>query len=56
MARADQIDDTFAEIADTLFIKRIGNPEELAPSAVYLMANAYSTGEKLVIDGGLRHS
>lgn len=56
MAPADQLENTFAEITDTLLIKRIGSPEEVAHAAVYLMENGYTTGETLVIDGGLRYS
>jgi NAD(P)-dependent dehydrogenase (short-subunit alcohol dehydrogenase family) len=56
MAPADQLEDAFAAITDTLLIKKIGTPEEVAHAAVYLMENGYTTGETLVIDGGLRYS
>lgn len=56
MAPADQLENTFSAITDTLLIKKIGSPEEVAHAAVYLMENGYTTGETLVIDGGLRYS
>lgn len=56
MAPVDQLENTFAAITDTLLIKKVGSPEEVAHAAVYLMENGYTTGETLVIDGGLRYS
>lgn len=56
MAPAAQRKDAISAITEMLLIKKMGSPEEVAHAAVYLMENAYTTGETLVVDGGLRYS
>jgi NAD(P)-dependent dehydrogenase (short-subunit alcohol dehydrogenase family) len=33
-------------------VRRVGEPEDIAQSYIYLMANRYSTGQTIVVDGG----
>jgi NAD(P)-dependent dehydrogenase (short-subunit alcohol dehydrogenase family) len=35
-------------------LKRLGRPEEIAHSALYVFENDYFTGRVLEVDGGLR--
>ncbi len=42
----------FQGVAATLPLKRIGRPEEIAQTVLYLMANSFSTGNTLYVDGG----
>lgn len=42
----------FDKTAKALPLKKIGIPEEVAMTAIYLMSNTYSTGNTLYIDGG----
>ncbi len=42
----------FDKTAKSLPVKKIGIPEEVAMTAIYLMSNTYSTGNTLYIDGG----
>jgi NAD(P)-dependent dehydrogenase (short-subunit alcohol dehydrogenase family) len=42
----------FKEAAGSVPAKRIGKPAEVAQTVLYLMSNAYSTGNTLYVDGG----
>jgi NAD(P)-dependent dehydrogenase (short-subunit alcohol dehydrogenase family) len=42
----------FDKTAKGLPLKKIGTPEEIAMTAVYLMSNTYTTGSTLYVDGG----
>ncbi len=42
----------FEKTAKGLPVKKIGVPEEVAMSAIYLMTNTYTTGSTLYVDGG----
>lgn len=42
----------FDKTAKGLPVKKIGTPEEVAMSAIYLLTNTYTTGSTLYIDGG----
>jgi NAD(P)-dependent dehydrogenase (short-subunit alcohol dehydrogenase family) len=43
---------TFARIAASLPVGRVGKPEDIAEAYLYLMRNGFSTGETIVVDGG----
>ena len=47
-----QRDAVLAEVAQSLPVKRIGRPEEIADAVLFLMNNAYVNGINLVVDGG----
>lgn len=42
----------FSSIAATLPAKRIGKPEDIAQTVVYLMKNKFTTGSVIYVDGG----
>jgi len=42
----------FENIAKQLPVGRIGQPEEIAQSVLYLLASGYTTGSTLIVDGG----
>ncbi len=42
----------FKDIADSLPVKRVGRPEEIAQVVLCLMSNGFATGNTLYIDGG----
>ena len=42
----------FREAGGKLLTKRIGEPAEIAEAYCYLMENAFTTGQTLVVDGG----
>ena len=42
----------FDKTAKALPVKKIGAPEEVAMTAIYLMTNTYTTGSTLYVDGG----
>jgi NAD(P)-dependent dehydrogenase (short-subunit alcohol dehydrogenase family) len=39
-------------IAPTLPLERLGNPDEIAQTYLYVMCNTYSTGSVVIVDGG----
>ncbi len=42
----------FQGIAASIPAKRVGRPEDIAQAVIYLMANGYTTGSTLYVDGG----
>jgi NAD(P)-dependent dehydrogenase (short-subunit alcohol dehydrogenase family) len=40
-------------LAKTLPVKRMGEPQDIAETALYLMKNKYSTGTVISVDGGI---
>ncbi|WP_273212352.1 SDR family oxidoreductase [Runella zeae] len=42
----------FNHLENTLLLKRVGQPEDIAQAFVYLMKQSYTTGQSLIIDGG----
>lgn len=42
----------YADYAGTALVGRVGQPEDIAQAALYLMANGYVTGQVHEIDGG----
>jgi NAD(P)-dependent dehydrogenase (short-subunit alcohol dehydrogenase family) len=42
----------YAEKGAALLVGRVGEPEEIAQSYLYLMTNRYCTGQTVVVDGG----
>ena len=45
---------TFAQIAASVPVKRVGRSEEVADAIVFLAGNAYVTGVIIDVDGGMR--
>lgn len=48
----DQRNAMFAKVAAALPAKRIGKPEDIAQTALYLMSNGFTTGAIIAADGG----
>jgi hypothetical protein len=42
----------FQGIADSVPAKRVGRPEDIAQTVLYLIANDYTTGSTLYVEGG----
>jgi NAD(P)-dependent dehydrogenase (short-subunit alcohol dehydrogenase family) len=42
----------FQQLENKLLVRRIGQPEELAEAVLFLMANTFTTGQTLYVDGG----
>ncbi len=42
----------FKGVATALPVRRVGRPEEIAQTVLYLMSNGFSTGNTLYVDGG----
>jgi NAD(P)-dependent dehydrogenase (short-subunit alcohol dehydrogenase family) len=42
----------YQHLENTLLLKRVGEPEDIAQAFVYLMKQPHTTGQSLVIDGG----
>jgi len=51
MPEADR-QNLYQHTADTLLLKRVGEPEDVAAGFLYLMKQKHGTGQALVIDGG----
>ncbi len=47
-----QRDDMYRSTANRLLVKRVGTPEDVAATALYLMENGYTTGTVVEVDGG----
>ena len=45
-------DALYRNIAQSLPVGRVGEPEDLAHAYLYLMREGYSTGQVIVVDGG----
>jgi len=45
-------DALYRDVAQSLPVGRLGEPEDLAHAYVYLMREGYSTGQVIVVDGG----
>ena len=43
----------YAAVAQNLPVKRVGQPEDVAETILYLMNNKFTTGSTLFIDGGV---
>jgi NAD(P)-dependent dehydrogenase (short-subunit alcohol dehydrogenase family) len=50
---ADQRSALFKTVADSIPAHRIGTPEDIAETVLYLMGNGYTTGHTLFADGGM---
>jgi NAD(P)-dependent dehydrogenase (short-subunit alcohol dehydrogenase family) len=44
----------FDAVAGSLPVKRVGAPEDVAQAVLYLLANGYTTGTVVDVDGGHR--
>jgi len=42
----------YQSVGDSLLVKRVGQPEEIAQTFVFLMKQAFATGQTFIIDGG----
>jgi NAD(P)-dependent dehydrogenase (short-subunit alcohol dehydrogenase family) len=42
----------YRDVAQSLLVGRIGEPEDIGQAYVYLMREGYSTGQMIVVDGG----
>jgi NAD(P)-dependent dehydrogenase (short-subunit alcohol dehydrogenase family) len=51
MTESDR-DSLYRNVAQSLPVGRVGEPEDLAHAYVYLMQEGYSTGQVIVVDGG----
>jgi len=51
MTEADR-DALYRDIAQSLPVGRVGEPEDIADAYLYLMREGYSTGQVIVVDGG----
>ena len=49
---SDKREAMFREAAASIPAKRVAKPEEIAQTVLYLMANGYTTGSTLYVDGG----
>ena len=51
MTEADR-DALYRDVAESLPVGRIGEPEDIAQAYLYLMREGYGTGQVIVVDGG----
>jgi NAD(P)-dependent dehydrogenase (short-subunit alcohol dehydrogenase family) len=49
----DQRKERFTKMTERLPLPRIGMPDEVAEAYLYLMRGSYSTGQVLIVDGGM---
>ena len=49
---AAQKEALFKGFADVAPVRRVGRPEEVAQTVLYLMTNTFTTGSTLYVDGG----
>jgi NAD(P)-dependent dehydrogenase (short-subunit alcohol dehydrogenase family) len=49
----DQREDRFKKMTERLPLPRVGMPDEVAEAYLYLMRGGYSTGQVLIVDGGM---
>ena len=50
--KPDKKEAFFNEVAASIPAKRVGRPEEVAQTILYLMSNGYMTGSTVYVDGG----
>jgi NAD(P)-dependent dehydrogenase (short-subunit alcohol dehydrogenase family) len=43
----------FNAVAGANLVKRIGKPEDIAETVLYLMSTGYTTGSTLYVEGGI---
>ena len=48
----EQRESFYQSVADSLLVKRIGQPEDVAATFVFLMKQSFTTGQTFVVDGG----
>jgi 3-oxoacyl-[acyl-carrier protein] reductase len=46
--------ETLAKVTAPVPLKRLGQPEEIAHTALFIVENDFFTGRTIQIDGGLR--
>ena len=46
--------EVLAKVTGPVPLKRLGQPEEIAHTATYIVENDYFTGRVVEVDGGLR--
>lgn len=53
--RGISAEDYFSEVADTIPLKRLGEPEDIADFITFLISSkgSYITGQSILVDGGL---
>ena len=51
MTESDR-DALYRNVAQSVPVGRVGEPEDLAQTYIYLMQEGYSTGQMIVVDGG----
>jgi NAD(P)-dependent dehydrogenase (short-subunit alcohol dehydrogenase family) len=51
MTESDR-DALYRDVAQSLPVGRVGEPEDIGQAYVYLMREGYSTGQMIVVDGG----
>jgi len=51
MSETDR-DALYRNMAETLLLRHVGEPEEVAESYIYLMKQSYGTGQCVTVDGG----
>ncbi len=49
---ADRKEAMFKQVAESLPVKRIGRPEDIAQAVLFLMSNGFTTGCTIYVDGG----
>jgi NAD(P)-dependent dehydrogenase (short-subunit alcohol dehydrogenase family) len=45
-------DALYRDVAQSLPVGRVGEPQDIAQAYLYLMREGYSTGQVIVVDGG----
>lgn len=48
----DQRNEFYKNVGDSLLVKRVGKAEEIAQTFIFLMKQAFATGQIITIDGG----
>ena len=51
MPEADR-ENFYAAVGESLLVKRVGDPEDIARTFIYLMKQRFGTGQNLIVDGG----
>jgi NAD(P)-dependent dehydrogenase (short-subunit alcohol dehydrogenase family) len=51
MSEADR-ENLYRQMAETLLLRHVGDPEEVAQAYLYLMKQSYGTGQCVTVDGG----